>query len=262
MAKRTKRPQNICEDCKYTWYPRGKDVSPKCPRCGSTNTKVTPPNPLTVALGVIVLMVLILSYLGSICKTGSSMLSTPAKEVAVPASVVTMPSLEVTSPSKATPTSTLVATLPPTLTPIPSSAMGEWTQWNGLAISVERYEVADECRGYGDGPAEGAKLVYIWVAVRNVSQHVVELPSFLVELSGVEKHSGWFGGTVCRYNNESLGNSCWKDNDRLYPGVRCEGWELLEVPEKMQIEGRSAKVLVRVWQKGIYEVGHWQLGKE
>ena len=31
----TKRPQNICRSCRYTWYPRGKNVSAQCPRCGS-----------------------------------------------------------------------------------------------------------------------------------------------------------------------------------------------------------------------------------
>lgn len=31
----TKRPQNVCKNCGYTWYPRGKSVSLKCPKCGS-----------------------------------------------------------------------------------------------------------------------------------------------------------------------------------------------------------------------------------
>ncbi|MES2069867.1 MAG: hypothetical protein V4488_05935 [Pseudomonadota bacterium] len=33
----TKRTQNKCKSCGYTWYPRGKNISLKCPRCGSTN---------------------------------------------------------------------------------------------------------------------------------------------------------------------------------------------------------------------------------
>lgn len=32
----TKRPQNKCKSCGYTWYPRGKSLSNKCPNCGST----------------------------------------------------------------------------------------------------------------------------------------------------------------------------------------------------------------------------------
>lgn len=35
MAK-TKRPQNKCKSCGYTWYPRGKYLSIKCPNCGSS----------------------------------------------------------------------------------------------------------------------------------------------------------------------------------------------------------------------------------
>jgi uncharacterized OB-fold protein len=30
----TKRPQNKCKSCGYTWYPRGKSISIKCPNCG------------------------------------------------------------------------------------------------------------------------------------------------------------------------------------------------------------------------------------
>lgn len=32
----TKRPQNKCKKCGYTWYPRGKSISLKCPNCGSS----------------------------------------------------------------------------------------------------------------------------------------------------------------------------------------------------------------------------------
>lgn len=31
----TKRPQNFCQACGYHWYPRGKNVSLRCPNCGS-----------------------------------------------------------------------------------------------------------------------------------------------------------------------------------------------------------------------------------
>ncbi len=66
-------------------------------------------------------------------------------------------------------------------------SLGEWARWNGLAVSVARYETVSKCRGYGEGPAEGAKLVSIWIAVHNESEDVIELPSFYVELDGVEK---------------------------------------------------------------------------
>lgn len=40
MPRGTKRPQNVCKQCRYTWYPRGKSLSHKCPRCGSTDTGI------------------------------------------------------------------------------------------------------------------------------------------------------------------------------------------------------------------------------
>lgn len=33
----TKRSQNKCRTCKYTWYPKGKNLSLKCPGCGGTD---------------------------------------------------------------------------------------------------------------------------------------------------------------------------------------------------------------------------------
>jgi hypothetical protein len=29
----TRRPLNFCSRCGHTWYPRGHDVSTRCPRC-------------------------------------------------------------------------------------------------------------------------------------------------------------------------------------------------------------------------------------
>jgi predicted RNA-binding Zn-ribbon protein involved in translation (DUF1610 family) len=37
---RTKRPQNACRRCGYMWYPRGKNVSHSCPRCGSRDVEL------------------------------------------------------------------------------------------------------------------------------------------------------------------------------------------------------------------------------
>lgn len=36
----TLRPKNRCDDCSYTWHPRGKNVSLRCPNCRSTNVSV------------------------------------------------------------------------------------------------------------------------------------------------------------------------------------------------------------------------------
>jgi len=37
----TKRSQNKCGSCGYTWYPRGKDKSLKCPNCGGNKVSIT-----------------------------------------------------------------------------------------------------------------------------------------------------------------------------------------------------------------------------
>lgn len=39
------RPQNFCGACGYHWYPRGKNFSPRCPRCGAE--RVAPSMPST-----------------------------------------------------------------------------------------------------------------------------------------------------------------------------------------------------------------------
>lgn len=53
----TKRPQNKCEDCSYTWYPRGKQQSLKCPNCGGMNVSV-------VTISGYVIFILILLVIG------------------------------------------------------------------------------------------------------------------------------------------------------------------------------------------------------
>lgn len=35
-----KRPQNICKNCDHTWYPKGHNLSQKCPECGSQNVRI------------------------------------------------------------------------------------------------------------------------------------------------------------------------------------------------------------------------------
>ena len=33
----TKRPRNRCKDCGDTWFPKGRNISNRCPNCGSSN---------------------------------------------------------------------------------------------------------------------------------------------------------------------------------------------------------------------------------
>ena len=49
----TKRPQNHCKTCGYTWYPRGKSISHKCPRCGSEDTGLFPSISTIVGTGLL-----------------------------------------------------------------------------------------------------------------------------------------------------------------------------------------------------------------
>jgi hypothetical protein len=39
-ARNTKRPLNKCTACGKTWYPRGGNLSSRCPKCGSGKTKI------------------------------------------------------------------------------------------------------------------------------------------------------------------------------------------------------------------------------
>lgn len=36
------RPQNACHKCRDTWYPKGRNLSKKCPNCGSPKTYILP----------------------------------------------------------------------------------------------------------------------------------------------------------------------------------------------------------------------------
>ena len=128
----------------------------------------------------------------------------------------------------------------PTATPIPSLALGEWITWNDLSISIESYEVTDRCRGEGEGPAEGAKLLYVWAAMRNDGENVVQCPASLVTITYGDGLSNFAVGAVCKYDDEALGNDCC---GRLYPDVECGGWELFEIPEGHRVEGTLVEAL-------------------
>jgi hypothetical protein len=138
-------------------------------------------------------------------------------------------------------------------------ALGDTATKDGLAIAVTSYATAAKCRGDGDGPAQGAKLLYVWIEAKNTSKEVLEHPSLIVELEGIDRHAGWFGGTVCRYDSESFGNSCSKDRGRVYPDASCEGWELFEVPARYDASGKRVTVSLLKHGKGIEKVAAWLL---
>lgn len=49
----TKRPQNKCKSCGYTWYPRGKHLSLKCPSCGGKEVSTVGTGGVLLALGIL-----------------------------------------------------------------------------------------------------------------------------------------------------------------------------------------------------------------
>ena len=52
----TKRQKNRCASCGYEWYPRGHDLSAKCPRCSNNKVKYAGPGLIaTVLFAAIVL---------------------------------------------------------------------------------------------------------------------------------------------------------------------------------------------------------------
>ena len=59
MKYNTKRPQNICHNCWYTWYPRGKSISRMCPNCGSRRTGLDMSGLIVLVILLVIVLVLI-----------------------------------------------------------------------------------------------------------------------------------------------------------------------------------------------------------
>ncbi|MFY9223918.1 MAG: hypothetical protein WAQ98_14705 [Blastocatellia bacterium] len=59
----TKRPQNVCKSCNYTWHPRGHSLSSKCPKCGSNLTSV---GCMGIALSMFLVLIV---FVGSVILT-------------------------------------------------------------------------------------------------------------------------------------------------------------------------------------------------
>jgi predicted nucleic acid-binding Zn-ribbon protein len=58
----TKRQQNKCNSCGYTWYPRGKNISLKCPSCGGSEISIVASR--IGGVGVVLLIVIGLIIFG------------------------------------------------------------------------------------------------------------------------------------------------------------------------------------------------------
>lgn len=59
----TKRSQNKCKKCEYTWYPRGKNISLTCPSCGSSEVGFAGTG-IGAGIGVIALIVIAVMVFG------------------------------------------------------------------------------------------------------------------------------------------------------------------------------------------------------
>ncbi len=61
----TKRSQNKCNDCHYTWYPKGKNLSRECPNCKSKNVKIVGPGLGSILGGLVAIGIAIAIFGGN-----------------------------------------------------------------------------------------------------------------------------------------------------------------------------------------------------
>lgn len=57
MFRFTRRPQNVCRNCGYRWYPRGHNLSSQCPQCGARTTARVPMPAGCGCLGILVVLI-------------------------------------------------------------------------------------------------------------------------------------------------------------------------------------------------------------
>ena len=98
----TKRSQNACKDCHYTWYPKGKNLSRECPNCKSKNVKIVGPGLGSILGGLIAIGIAIAMFSGN---KKPEEIATP---VAPPAgTALVQPPVQISSPEP--PTATTLA---------------------------------------------------------------------------------------------------------------------------------------------------------
>jgi len=155
----------------------------------------------------------------------------------------------------ATPTKTPTVTP----TPIPELEVGEGVLYEGIEHTLYTYQVATICPNGYDRPDLGAKLVVLWFRSKNVSDSLQEMPYTDLRLlkNGVEVGVD-AGGIPCGYNAEAWGNACWQWSGRLWPGVSCQGWEVFQVPEALEVMGTVVEAYLHRWpEQGVYAA--WRL---
>ena len=80
----TARPQNKCDDCGDTWYPRGRNRSNRCPACGGSRVRV-----LSSSLPALLLLLILVAIGGTV----AIFMFADHKQVVIPTSPPVAPSL-------------------------------------------------------------------------------------------------------------------------------------------------------------------------
>jgi len=142
-------------------------------------------------------------------------------------------------PEPGTPTPT------PPPTPLPILALGEWAAWDHFSVSVESYKVVDRCPEWGEGPAEGAKLLYVWIAMRNDGDKVVQLPASRVTITYGDMSASSTGQYLCPRADPHVNSACV---DRMHPGIGCRGWVLFEIPLAHQVANTLVEIQEGPWR--------------
>ena len=99
----TKRSQNRCKDCGYTWYPKGSHLSRKCPSCGSKNVTFAGCGCSTLVLGTIAVSILFALF-GGRTESDSSTPAPSSTPIPVPSPTTEAPTSPVEQNAVNTPT--------------------------------------------------------------------------------------------------------------------------------------------------------------
>jgi hypothetical protein len=118
----------------------------------------------------------------------------------------------------------------------PVLALLEPVRWGDLALSIDDYQVTQSCPGDQRGePADRAEFVIVYATAANVGDKAADVPFLRYDLAGYRAASplkclasaGQFGQCTSR---------------QLFPGARCDGWILFEVPQAFALSEHTLKV--------------------
>ena len=204
----TFRPQNKCKRCQYTWHPRGKNLSLRCPNCGSSDVEiVTIPPAVLLGCGGLLILVVIAGLISSgrnreeetntqpthqdpprVARQGGSFDNAPLKDRAnqgradsprptpkVPERSVTLPQLDSETEPRSTSQVLPVAPPPRMWLPFPVPTTGYKSEWKQVGRIEARVAGAAVNRvPIIDGNnrlSESSTAVFaVWIEVRTESK--------------------------------------------------------------------------------------------